>query len=586
MTISNGSGGSNPSFNYNAGQQSCSLTDITAIQVNTAGASDTVTNNQSGENPVPVTIYGGQGTDVTTNLAINAFTVDDTGDLSVTYTITGPSNQTVAPFTIGIYGSPGASSFTPTELLQTYPVTDPSLLADGTYTVTFAAGFGQLDTNCFLVADLDVYNQVRETSKADNVSAAPLSGVFQADDGNVYAFTARGASGAHNTVLVSQDPTTGNVTVGDNGVDYTFASVSGVTIATPTGDNTINGQVNGQAVAVPLTIYGGAGSDTITGGDGGDTIYGGAAGGNTITGGTGATRSTAAPAAATPFMAAAAARCPAATPTRTARRSTAAPGGGDTITGQGSSDTIYGQGTAGNTITADNGNETVYAGDGGDTITLGNGNNQVFGGTGYDHITVGNGNNWVQAGSGGSYIQAGGGTDWLYGGAGNDTIIGGAGLDYIQGGGGQNTIYSNGYNDVLDNGLTSDMIYPANWRKASLPGSPATRSATPRTRRCRSSPPSATRARFTAATVISRLPAPNASLMRTVRWPVIPAVASGWRARCRWPFTSIGTTLRGAVGRLDAARLVLDLGVQRDRRQRRFAGHDAGGPERTMRYVG
>jgi hypothetical protein len=123
---------------------------------------------------------------------MDAFTVDDTGDFSVTYTITGPSNQTVAPFTIGIYGSPGGSSFQPTELLQTYPVTDPSLLAAGTYTVTFAGDPGQLDSNCFLVADLDVYNNVRETTKADKVSA-PLSGVFQTGDDTVYAFTAAGA---------------------------------------------------------------------------------------------------------------------------------------------------------------------------------------------------------------------------------------------------------------------------------------------------------------------------------------------------------------------------------------------------------
>ena len=109
-------------------------------------------------------------------------------------------------------------------------MTDPSLLADGTYTVTFAADLGQLDTNCFLVADLDVYNDVRETSKANNVSG-PLSGVFQTDDGNVYAFKPpAGSPSVGKTVLVSQDPTTGNVTVGDNGVDYTFASVSGVTI--------------------------------------------------------------------------------------------------------------------------------------------------------------------------------------------------------------------------------------------------------------------------------------------------------------------------------------------------------------------
>ena len=118
------------------------------------------------------------------------------------------------------------------------------------------------------MADLDVYNTVRETTKADNVSA-PLSGVFQTGDGTVYAFSPVGAASVNNVVLVSQDQY-GNITVALNGADYTFSSVSGVTIATPTGDNTINGQ----GVRVPLTIYGGAGSDQIHGGAGGNTIYG------------------------------------------------------------------------------------------------------------------------------------------------------------------------------------------------------------------------------------------------------------------------------------------------------------------------
>ncbi len=295
------------------------------------------------------------------------------------------------PFTIGIYGSPGSSSFQPTELLQTYAVTDPTLLAGGdqTYTVTFAGDPGQLDTNCFLVADLDVYNNVRETSKADNVSA-PLSGVFQTGDGTVYAYSPAGDPSVSNTVLVSEDQF-GNVTVAVNGTDYTFSSVSGVTIGTPTGDNTINGDF----VSVPLTIYGGAGGDWIVGGAGGDTFYGGAAGGNHIEGGNGGD---------TIY---------------------GGQGGGNAIYGGTGDDTIYGQGTVGNTIIDIDGNNTIYAGDGGDTITCGNWNNQVFGGAGNDTITVGNGKEFVQAGSGNATINGGTGSDWLCAGSGNDTINGG-----------------------------------------------------------------------------------------------------------------------------------------------------------------
>jgi len=262
---------------------------------------------------LPVTIFGGAGSDAATNVAMDAFTVDASGDFSVTYTIAGPDAQ---PFTIGVYGSPGGSSFPPTELLQTYPISDPSLLAGTaggqTYTLTFAGDPGELDTNCYLVADLDVYNNVRETTKADNVSTLPLSGVFQTGDGNVYAFTPVAAVGVNNTIGVMQAPISGDVTIEVNGVSYTFASVSSVTIGTPTGDNTINAA----GVTVPLTIYGGAGSDTITGGDGGDTIYGGAAGSNTIQGGA---------------------------------------GGGNLITAGNGGDTIYGGAAGGDTITGGSG---------------------------------------------------------------------------------------------------------------------------------------------------------------------------------------------------------------------------------------
>ncbi len=131
-----------------------------------------------------------------------------------------------------------------------------------TYTVTFAGDPGQLDANCFLVADLDVYNNVRETSKADNVSA-PLSGVFQTGDGTVYAFSPAGDPSVSNTVLVSEDQF-GNVTVAVNGTDYTFSSVCGVTIGTPTGDSTIDAAGSDPPLSVPRGFRG------IHGGDSGD----------------------------------------------------------------------------------------------------------------------------------------------------------------------------------------------------------------------------------------------------------------------------------------------------------------------------
>ena len=94
-----------------------------------------------------------------TNLTMDNFAVDANGNLSVTYTINGEDSP---PFSIGIYGSP--DGIQPTTLLQTYDVSDPSLLGGGTNTVSFAADLSG-DSSPYLVAMLDAYNQVAEPVK-------------------------------------------------------------------------------------------------------------------------------------------------------------------------------------------------------------------------------------------------------------------------------------------------------------------------------------------------------------------------------------------------------------------------------------
>jgi hypothetical protein len=170
-------------------------------------------------------------------------------------------------------------------------------------------------------------------------------------------------------------------------------------------------------VTVPLTIYGGAGSDTIYGGSGGDTIYGGAASGNMIQGGSGGN---------TIYGGA---------------------GGGDTITAGSGGDTIYGGAGGGNLITGGDGGDTIVGGAaGGDTILGGSGDNTITGqGTVSNTITAGDGNNTVYAGSGGDTITLGNGNNQVFGGAGNDTITAGDGSNWLQGNGGCNQISGSGW---------------------------------------------------------------------------------------------------------------------------------------------
>ena len=131
-----------------------------------------------------------------TTLVLNNFSVNAQGQFSVQYTINGAD---APPFSIGIYSS--ADGTTPGSLLQTFDLSDPSDLAGGgaTHTATFDASVGALTTGAsHLVAGLDAYNAVQETSRAGNVAGlsitSPLGGTFQQDDGSVYVFTTNDTS--------------------------------------------------------------------------------------------------------------------------------------------------------------------------------------------------------------------------------------------------------------------------------------------------------------------------------------------------------------------------------------------------------
>ena len=380
-----------------------------------------------------------------TTLVLNNFSVNAQGQFSVQYTINGAD---APPFSIGIYSS--ADGTTPGSLLQTFDLSDPSDLAGGgaTHTATFDASVGDLTTGAsHLVAGLDAYNAVQETSRAGNVAGlsitSPLSGTFQQDDGSVYVFTTSDTSAK--SVTISENSSTGAETVTVNSANETFQNVSGITVCLYGG----NDSVSASGVSVPLTVYGGSGSDTIGGGDGDNTIYGGAAGGNTITAGAG-------------------------TDTIYGNGSS-----GNTITGGAGQDTIY-AGNGPDSITGSSGNDIIYAGPGHDNIVGGSGNNEIYGGSGTgtldgragknNYINGGSGNytiwgsnlwDWPpngNPGSGNDWITCGTGNDTVYGGTGNESIVGGPGNDDLEGGIGTNEIYSGTGTNYLQSGGLYDVL--------------------------------------------------------------------------------------------------------------------------------
>ena len=246
-------------------------------------------------------------------------------------------------------------------------------------------------------------------------------------------------------MTISENSSTGAETVTVNSANETFQNVSGITVCLYGG----NDSVSASGVSVPLTVYGGSGSDTIIGGDGDNTIYGGAAGGNTITAGAG-------------------------TDTIYGDGSL-----GNTITGGAGQDTIY-AGNGPDSITGSTGNDIIYAGPGNDDIVGGSGNNEIYGGSGTGMLDGSAGeNNWINGGSGNYTIwgsnlcdwppngNPGSGNDWItcgtgndnvYGGTGNEVITGGSGNDDLEGGIGTNVIHSGTGTNYLSSGGLYDVL--------------------------------------------------------------------------------------------------------------------------------
>ncbi len=179
-----------------------------------------------------------------TNLVRGSFTVDSSGNLSVGYTVNGAA---ATPFTIGVYSSVDGVQLG--NIVQSVGVSDPGLLAVGPHTVTFAVQSGALSGGGYFVADLDVYDQVAETSKTDNESA-PLAGVFQASDGSVYVFAS--STGPSHTVSVANGASSGSLDATVDTVESVFQNVSYIYATTYRTGDTVNVD---SAVQVPFTEF-------------------------------------------------------------------------------------------------------------------------------------------------------------------------------------------------------------------------------------------------------------------------------------------------------------------------------------------
>jgi VCBS repeat-containing protein len=90
--------------------------------------------------------------------------------------------------------------------------------------------------------------------------------------------------------------------------------------------------------------------------------------------------------------------------------------------------------STGDTISADNGDDTIYGYGGNDTILGENGKDKIYGGAGNDSIEGNNHEDIIYGGSGNDMLLGHSHNDQLYGGSGSDVINGGEGTDTIYGG--------------------------------------------------------------------------------------------------------------------------------------------------------
>ena len=255
-----------------------------------------------------------------------------------------------------------------------------------------------------------------------------------------------------------------NLIFGGAGNDFSWDASGNDTFYGGDGNDVYNGDSGGDdhlfGDGGNDTLYGGAGNDTLNSGLGNDSVFGGAGqdivtvsddhGVDTIDGGADYDQIVFA------------------TPTSSA---------GVTVTWTGSGAGSYAfNGTAGSGVftgieqssgtsfadtynaSADTAGTTVYALGGNDTLTGGSGADRLFGGDGNDSLSGGGGGDTLEGEAGNDTLSGGSGADRLLGGDGNDSLSGDDGNDTLEGGAGNDTLSGGAGTDTLTGGAGADVF--------------------------------------------------------------------------------------------------------------------------------
>jgi hypothetical protein len=193
-----------------------------------------------------------------------------------------------------------------------------------------------------------------------------------------------------------------NLLVNVNGEETSFPTngITGIAVVLGSGADHAIVDEHGQTIHLPVTMFGGGGSDLLIGGSGDDQLFGGA--------------------------------------------------GRDRLIGMDGNDLISGGGSR----------DKMAGGDGSDTLLGGSGDDAIDAGTGEDLVSGGFGDDYIDGGTDADLLIGGSDFDTLLGGTGDDGIAGGKGDDDIDGGFGDDALAGGGGDDVFarDDAGNSDLI--------------------------------------------------------------------------------------------------------------------------------